>query len=1106
MSSNRSESMYRLALLVPLEQSSPDYVVDTTAIQLAEPVITQVVAQTDSRLVLEAQGTVDSDTHLEFLAGRGGSPGRTTTSAGLLWRNVATPEEDYRGQDVPNMVAAHEFIARVDGSGVGVIAIANPKTVSLSDGTVVVLAQVRTGALVDGGYYHLAAYVLDPDTGTWSGPEILYSQLAAPTWGMQPAACVDEDDVVHVHHWIEDPDRDEAQVRYHYSTDGGSTWTVGGLYCLPESIDISTSVTTGYMLGKLTTGMVDGDMLLIAELTTRVTAGPPTWVACYAQYASTSRGASFELVEQYDPAPVGARPYGRFEIVVLDGLFYVVHAGGNTSNDEGLFLHVLTSPWEAFSVAREIQINGNAVAGDYSATTGYLSGTADIAACVDFHGVLYVVHAYVDNGGYYDAITITRSEDDGETWSSMGSSPSAGIANAGVIWRCDSTADRPRNLSLCPQRGRLLLVHNYESTVGTLDGSLGVTYLGGWTNRTTPGESRFPSPARRTGWTKTWYAFGPPTDMGWSAGGAGKSGSLGASGSWDISGVVGTLYYEDAPTATQDEGLTLDVAVSVIGSPLTSSVQHGVVLQLADGTDDYRISVRIGADTVVVYDDHAGGGAGASIGSINIETQSAPIELRVELKAGACIVLARVYDTSADRYWTGEVQSSSLVNDTATPAGANLRQWGAIASSLTGSSWWEVKANEGVYYGYGHADGFDSPADLMAGPLTAEPYPVAGNVWVYATQGPARYGDRHRLQADHVHALRYAFPSVLPSSARGLRTVDDASDLIVPIQLHATNEVPLPPAIGLVVRTNGIKTLYLEGYTGGSWQTLATGEAYSGREGSYSLSGDRAWPASGTAWSRHTSPAALGGCVAELVNGGTTKLRRIRANDGGVWDPSITARQELLTLEGCDGTEPATGTIRVWDTTVALIAHLTGDRYTGLRLRVPAQSTVDGYLEVLWLEFCEVLLPCVPPSQAWVWTYSPGAELEEADDRSATPYVLAELQRTLELPWMDMIPTHHVERIKPPDPGYLVGSTAGGAAPVANMGDWPSRLMGHLRRLNGPARPVALVLDPTADGATEQTFVGRDQVLLAQMTSEGRIERVSEWGVRMRGITLRETM
>lgn len=1099
MSRDRTRSEYPVALLVPLVQSSPDYVIDTSDITEADPIITEVLDQGSSELVLEAVGEVESNTHQEYRCLRGGNPGLGTSAAGLGWRNVADPEEEYRGQDQFNAIVERMVVEWTNGAGslnTDVDAVAWPDQVALDDGTVVLAADITTHGNVGGNDRHVAIYRWTPGGG-WSSYDIVHTADTDPTYPFHPALVLDPvTQILYLLHWVEDPAREQAQVRMHYSTDGGVTWQVGGRYVLPQALDIATGA---YQLGKLSAGLADGDLLLLAELA--VDAATP-WASSHRQYASSSLGASFDLIEAYEGGVLGAAPYGRFEVLVVDGVFVVVHAGGGGSNEEGLYCHILPTAWDPLSQSREVVINANDVAGEHDVGTGYIDTRTDITAAVDYDGCIYVVFAYVDNSGYHDAIAISRSEDGGLSWTDMGSSDEVALANAGVLWRCGNNTHRLHQLALIAHRGRLLLAHVHESGAGTWDGSLAVSVLGGWTNRTRPGLDLFGRADRRGGFTKVWQAFGSPSAMGWTETAAGKAAAATTSGAWAIDTAVGSLTWSDNPTASQDQGIAWEGTVKVEGSPGTGSAQQAVRLRLADGVADYQVTVRIGTNTLAVYDDNGP----TLLGSIAVPTQSAPFVLGVELMAGSCIVLARPYSAAqTERYWTGEVQSSALVNNSGAPSANNLRQWGAIASSSTGSLWYEVRAVAGEYLGLGRAAGFSSPDDLYPGPITSEPYPYGDGVYLYAVQGPAREGDEHRLQADHTHALRYAFPSILPSRRRGLRTTSDGVDLVVPIDLHATQDVPLPAAVAVSLLFGAGRAprfVYLEGETSGGWVTLCSADAASGRIGTYALAGDVVTPDGGVGFTYHMEPNELVGDTVQLVGGGT-KLRRVLASDGGIWDSAVVAQAERLILDDIDGTEPSGGTIRIWARKMVLIAHLDGTPYRALRVRVPAQSTVLGAFEVLWLDFAEVLVPALPPSAQWTWTLQPGAMMEEADDRSSTAYEVGEDVRILELPWVDFLPEHHVDG-SAPDPGFVRLSSAANTQIAASMGDWTRRMQGAIRRLRGPLRPVGLVLGLTSGAPSSQVILGNSKILLGRIVNDLRIERVSPHGIRFPGLTIRE--
>jgi len=116
-----------------------------------------------------------------------------------------------------------------------------------------------------GSKTRVVARTRNASTGAWSSIVAIHEQTLAPTVAdFHPCLVVLPDERILLFHWIEDTTNEVAQIRMHFSTDSGATWTLGGSHVLKDDVPIVTS-SGGWVPTRIRGAYADGQIVLIAQ-------------------------------------------------------------------------------------------------------------------------------------------------------------------------------------------------------------------------------------------------------------------------------------------------------------------------------------------------------------------------------------------------------------------------------------------------------------------------------------------------------------------------------------------------------------------------------------------------------------------------------------------------------------------------------------------------------------------------------------------------------------------------------------------------------------------------------------------------------------------------
>lgn len=1081
MASDASRTTLR-GLLIPHQDWTPDNIWSAqSSYTQASPVPGQATPTVDTSMVLRSSGEAVAGTSLVILGQRAGYA--EPDSGSIVWRNSTDGTAEYRGWDPPHLITAWEAITWIDGGGSPTSA-TMPHVVGLSEGTAVVAYQATVGS------NYVVQTRTRAGTGTsWASAVTVYtaSGTTAPD-GLHPCMVVLPDGRILLFHLHYDSTRTVYQLRMWYSDDEGATWTLGSTAALKHSttagtlsnvygINVASSIgagNAGIDIQRMRAAYRDGQIVLfvsgIAHNST------PTSQAVYLQYASRDLGGTFTLVEQGSSSTYHA----YIDVVATPAGFVAAYLIG------GGAMRVVrwTNAFEGISIQTEVSVTG--IANDLGTVNGggKYYDDADVAIVRDTDQALYVLARTraVDN----QASLIVTSTDYGDTWVVM--SDGSELTNTGAWWSSFDSSTYVKNYAAAAVQGRILVVHQWNADPGDEDASIGAIYLGGWSIVTMPGLEQYPRGSRRVGWDRTWLAIEEPGDCGWTASGAGTD-TLG-SGYLTVTttGLQQRYYSLTGPGgASPSEGIILRAAMQrVSGGSLTAN-NMAVCAEVGDGALQYRIDIRVASTGFRVIDSVSA----ATLTTVTTALCDTGIEFLVAIKGDDATSNYRVWyrakTTDPDRAWVLASSGDNVLTRGA--AGTVQVLWGnGLSAPVAGESrWWELHLVWNSYTGLHLAQGQTNPTDLFGRSLSPEPVWVEDGLHVAAVDGPIYQGDTWTLATAYRYPVSGLFPSSSPTPSVGWRSTSTAEATIA-IQADANAEEKLGSDIlGLYLDGCNWRTGKLQGYDVGTaaWVDLATIDMATGLS---SLPFTRL--------GSEVHPSATSNTAAQLIRwnefaGGTFDLsggdlRTIERHTEGLWTDRTT-RRPVVYLENVDPTDAGSGTGAIWSPRALVLVHLAGATYQGFRLKIDSQSTVAGYHTVAvallgWVQ-------AFGPEYSWgrVSQVEPNVEITESRSGRRRSRRNGEPLRSVEFGWIQGVDLTDVSG-STPDGDYLLGTSTGGADPVALAYDAHTP-MDLLAELGGHS---LVVYCPTIPKGTPNTVVytSRERFLYGRIVGSGSMEVV----------------
>ncbi|NBV61974.1 MAG: exo-alpha-sialidase [Rhodobacteraceae bacterium] len=958
------------------------------------------VAPSGSLLTLEASGdTQTTDGALTAVVLEGGTPGAT---AGAATVGYSRASQAVRGWEAPCTISASRVVAWK-----GADSYADPVVLGLASGRVVVAACTAT---------ELLTWTSDDEGLTFDGPTTVWTGAAA-------SPCLV---------WSEEAGllllataSTGTRIRVYRSSDYGDSWS------------LVSRGTTAVEASQRIVAAAQGREVLVIGHHRSTPSGSVHGMDLLNQYISLDWGASWTLVstrrESYTSAgalldegsgwpSLAARP---------DGGYLLAWLGTVSSSSAVVRLATLTSGATPVATLESIDLTTAPGGADWSeapanvTTSGghHTQASADLCVMVDDAGCGWVTLRVADTAAArpYRHSWLVAWAPDCQTWRAWGMDPlSVGDrGDAGMWWRANDTGDHyPSGARACYHRGRVLVAHGFTAQEAAADGpSVLVTQLGGYSSVTQPRILDAVEMRERGHYDRTHLPIERLSDSSdWTATTAGAfTWALNAAGyegltTGDGVGLAGQAYAEWTSAAVASANGRVHYEVRATQAASVAAKEVAIDLRLGNGTTTVQVSLRHLPGTIALYDDLAGGGAGAALAAWASLDTGLPVQVRLQLSLDGLAVRCWWRQPSApleeDRGWTELGTGPHTVASAASASGNRLRV-GHIASAGAGSQvrsrWYQVhhaigaetaESLAGVEGRWEQAD----PEDYLAGrPLTGRPVYLADGVSVAASSGPAVELEEHVITAEGLHPVRRAWPSVALSPRDGARLTSGAAHTLA-VQLFSGStsyECAVPEVMAVAVAGCNWGSCTVEGYTSGAWASIGTLDLTGGLSLAYTRRGNVLLP-SGTSTLR-LRPGELVGATMALGS----YRRRVVAHSEGLWSDATGGPTPQIVLEAVTGSEPGSGTAYPWYPSGVLLFATGTTRYRGLRLVWASTTTADNWLALGALHIGRVY-PLARPDWGQQLSRELTRDLEESPTGRVSLVRRGPSRRVVEIDWAEV--------------------------------------------------------------------------------------------------------
>lgn len=883
-----------------------------------------VAQQTSGLAELQASGTQADGSIIEVYAVRGGNAGPIAGSAlnlgsaAFAWRNVG--DAFWRGWDPPSSISAYEF---VDRSTVAA-AWKDPHVIAASDGTIYCISQ-------EAGQY-VTVFKRPMTSGVWSSVRVYTGYAGVYTGATHAAPCLVALPSGRLVALFWSYDASGSGIASSMSDDEGATWST------PQLVE-TTIGTAGYVITRLRAAYLSGQVCMLA--TTVVGA-----IDAVLQFASVDGGASFVLVNT-----PGDWQGGYAEIVASAGGFVACSinpAAATTGSNCVPRARRFASAFVAGGTAAGTFLQADAVTRTWGTIGGGLLTAADLSMCVDENNTLWVIGSdFNAAGGALREYYTTRSEDGGATWALVGK------PGARAWWRGLDAATHPQDVTVCPQGGRLVVLSNQAANPGTADDSLCATYLGGPTAIGQPQMIRAVSLQDYScGQSVTWLPWDLPQNTGatWTAsgGGAPTITLTGLGLRVQHSGIADAQRWQATPTTTNTQGIVAMMEVRVVAG----TARLGATI--SGGANGYATEIQVLPGVIVLRDVVAG----TTINSVTTNVGATGVQIKFGLgddtgvaNQGKVYAYFRPTSTNADRNWTflGRANASTAYLQ---------RSAGVVADSVYFETASGTASGDYYFRQVAYAAGADAGVNLYTGQFTefptgtlgqtfgAAPIPLAETgIKLAMTDGPAKAGEQWKISTQYRYPVSRIDPMASPSPDAQWRSTSDAFEACIVWSLTEATR-PEGNLWGVYVDGANWSTATVEGWDGAAWVVLGTLSLVLGSSLRFLRAGEivtvNPFVGSGDV-DDYIQRDALRGCI--WRGGGGATPRYIRTNSGGRWVGSavISTTRPVIVLDTFDVADTAAGSAASLTSPRGCIILRVLTAYSRLALRIPAQSTPDGF-------------------------------------------------------------------------------------------------------------------------------------------------------------------
>ena len=980
-------------------------------------------AEQSSRMVLQASGEQPERTDLGIHSVRAGHPG--LERAGFLWYDASEDDPVEFGWDVPQLLTGWESrFWSTDATELS----ATPDLIRLQSGKL-----LATG-LQDKTNYHQQIDSYNPDAATkWSTVGTLIPDN--PTAQGGTALCQLPSGRVLLYL------AQGAQVDCYFSDDDGANWEPYSYRVLDVPLDNAG-------IGMIRAAYSAGEVLLLIQY--EDAGGTQT----AAQYGSDDLGGRFTQVVANWATTITAEDVDMIDIVEADGAFVVCYNATNLANGYHRSRSI-GSAFESVTDATAIDIEAGSVTGEPA-----------ISAWRDDDGVIYAAAKNEVFANIID-LKIYRSRDAGASWESL--------AADGAFHQMSDV--RLVRFVVQSVAGQAVALTRWDGA-GTLDGpqSLASIYLGGFSTHTGPaeqdatdfGDDDYVSFTRNTDLSLgggSWLPIARPVDSTWTGAGTGGTDAL-TSGKLEITTAADTRYvYRDGG---EDDSRRLFAEIGLEVSEGTGSLtvcQIGARFRLGDGVDAWEVTINVTSTGWALYD-VAGA---AQIGATVTEDMTKELHIRVALEQGTVRAWYARRSNVTYREWeegpTGAVTPVASGNASRIlwghfKPGANTSRWSMVGYCFWPEFWTPV-SNQ-------YAGGWNTPGDLHPKSYSTMPSQIVDKTRIAAVAGPTRYDERWTVSTDYDYPIRQLLPSVAPSPRSTWRSTGGIENIIAWDIGGDLAEARLENStIGIVLLGINFRTAALESWDGAAWQTVADIDAGVGLDSlRFESRGSAIFPETGGG--AHKAARYLmmddlvGGTFVDLTN---TKHRKINRNTEGAWTDEA-AKHPTVYLDGADGTEAGAGDCELWAPSCATIAHNFTAKHRYYRLRIPAQTTAEGYFEIGQVVIGAFAIFGTQYGRGRQIVSRNNTELISLPNGQTRARKRGPQSREVEFAWVDGVDASQINKVDPV-PDYVARNIGGD--PIASVRDSLYLMDSVIGRQGGALSPVVYFARIPTDSNEEQT-------------------------------------
>jgi hypothetical protein len=923
--------------------------------------------QRDTEALLLASGQQQATQELDLLCIDGGPVGRTAEAAQVVWKKATDGANSYRGREIPVTLSSWQFLDEVSGTGY-----THPDVVTLTQaayaGDLVVVAQ-------DKNTEDIVCFRRTTD-GTLTGPTVIHDASARNKAGITPCL-VEVGDRLFCLFWchgqgsgVTAPGDREFQIRVLVSEDGGTTWEIARKQAttFPGIVNsLPFTDTDIYQPRDMKAAFANGQVCVCVHFWRNSTS---TQIADHlGQWASSNLGTYLELVSFS-----ATQNPGRLSLVEHAGRFvlgFIQAIGGE------MWVGSSASAYEPLLEAAQ---NTNVDFGDDNVLSGPARQLdADLTLVSDDLGLLFAVGRVINDtvpqlkNGH---IVAYMSDDDAKTWSPIGIDE-LDAEEPGAIFAVGKSGQTPyadaylRQLVGTYQGGRLVLVHQPFATTATLDDSLCLAYLGGFSDLTTAPVTQERAYRLRMSWVHTLLPFERAQDLTmWTPSASPGTFTNTLVGGFELvrngDGASSGLFSVAATTGLTVGGDHLMCATFAAHGKNTGASATTPTTAFTFRVDDTAVGVELG-----LYLDETSFGIYDRVSSAQLALVSGlanePREWRVAVFSDetATTTSARVWyrswDMTTDRRWT-DAGSYTLTDDGGTVGSARVA-FGAFSSVVSPA---DIELYSGPHWTTGNKERNNcragteitwdewvtasNPDELSGTPLSTEPFELEKGLSLRAIDGPAFAGDEWALRPSYAFPVERVWTSYARSSRVRWRSVDDTVQQAIavafdPTLLGTDESHPGAPLYGLWLDGINWRTGELQAYAGGAWVKVADIDA-SDAFGSINYTRDGATILPNNDTDNQIAGQELVGWDWRPTTGGI--VRRIKGNRGGRWATGATAGPRVrVHVDKVEASDPSSGSCYLSSRSVCIVFdHLAADTASGWRVVIDAQDTLEGFFEI----------------------------------------------------------------------------------------------------------------------------------------------------------------